>query len=356
MIRGSIAAVLALSLIFGYTPLLNGIGLLAPDDGAVKAIADKGVVHAASKYDIRDVVLDIKISKWNIKKNPTVSIDFGRFKTAELKTANFDVKIGTATLKRKAKQNMVIDQAAEVTKSTAADGSVLKLICYKGKRIADVYISYSVEVGKKKYNRKYSYKRSFKHNSAATDDSVSGNKVFNLSALVPTDEDSGYYQDTMIFYNKNYANIASGSSITAPNINKNYTLTIINKKQSLTGKLNKNTLPYKKAKSMVGTYSIRCSDTAAKLWTKLGEPYPAKYRYTLQLPLDKAKPGDILTHYKRDTRYVGGGGHTSVYLGGGQALHGSVTYHTTRIGAAEILNPYITKRSYYLWFYNKAAR
>jgi uncharacterized repeat protein (TIGR02543 family) len=309
------------------------------------------------------LIVDIEITKWNIKKNPKITVDLGRYKTAELEYADFDVKIGTATLKRAAKQNMVIDQDATVKKKTAADGETLKLIFYKGKRTADIYIHYLVKT-KKKYGKNYSYKHIFKYDNSASFTvsssgvTMKGDKVFNFNALLAAPSKSLFFTvaDRMIFYNKSDMLMAKDSTIVAPKISKSYTLTVVNKKQRLAGKLDKKTLPYKKANSMVGKYSPSCNATANQLWAKISKPDTSLSDDSIYLPISKAKPGDALIHYKRDTRYAGGGGHVSIYLGGGQGLHGSLTYHTTRIGNAEILNPYVAQRSYYLWFYNKAAQ
>jgi uncharacterized repeat protein (TIGR02543 family) len=335
--------------------------------GGAEVNEDTGVTadityYAQWEYD--GLVVDIEITKWNIKKNPKITVDLGRYKTAELKYAYFDVKIGSATLKHAAKQNMVIEQDAAIKKKTAADGETLKLICYKGKRTADVYIHYLVKTAKKKYGKKYSYKHLFNYDNNApftvssSGVTMSGNKVFNFNALLAAPSRFLFFTvtDRIIFYDKSDILMAKDSTIVAPNISKSYKLTIVNKKQRLAGKLNKKTLPYKKAKSMVGKYSSSCNATTNQLWAKISKPRTSLSDDSIYLPISKAKPGDALIHYKRDTRYVGGGGHVSVYLGGGQALHGSVTYHTTRIGNAEILNPYVAQRSYYLWFYNKAAQ
>jgi uncharacterized repeat protein (TIGR02543 family) len=339
----------------------NFKGWFTKKSGGTKVSADTEVTADVTYYaqwESDGLIVNIEITKWKIKKNPKITIDLGRYKTAELKYAYFDVKIGTATLKHAAKQNMVIDQNATIKKRTAADGETLKLICYKGKRTADVYIHYLVKTAKKKYGKNYSYKHTFKYDNKvpSTVDRygvpMKGNKTFNFNALLASP--SSY--DRMIFYDKSDTLMAKDSKIVAPKISKSYKLTIVNKKQRLTGKLNKKTIPYKKAKSMVGKYSPRCSATADQLWAKISKPDTSRSDGSIYFPISKAKPGDALTHYKRDTRYAGGGGHVSIYLGGGQGLHGSLTYHTTRIGNAEILNPYVAQRSYYLWFYNKAAQ
>jgi hypothetical protein len=349
-----------MALLFGYAPVLHTAGQAIPGGAATEAIADSTAAFAASESD--EVKIDIAITKWKIKKNPKISVDLKRYKTAEYKYAFFDVKIGSATLRNAAKQNMVLSQNATIKKKTEAYGETLKLICYKGKRTADVYIHYLVKTAKKKYGKKYSYKRTFRYDGDApftVDDysvAMNDSNVFNFNALIAVKYPFVGHPVGTIFYDKSNAVIAKDSTITAPKISKSYKLTVVNEEGRLTGALNKKTLPYKKAKSMVGKYSYRCSQTAADLWAKISKPDTQLYDGSIWLPLDKARPGDVLRHYRRDTRYAGGGGHVSVYLGGGQSLHGSLTYHTTRIGNSEILNPYVAQRSYYLWFYNKAAK
>jgi hypothetical protein len=131
-----------------------------------------------------------------------------------------------------------------------------------------------------------------------------------------------------------------GSSINGPTINKKITYVIRNQKQSLGGALYTNSPYYKQAKKMVGSYSDSCNNTAYKLVTAVSKN-GSSIHSGLNLSVKQARVGDVLDQ----------DGHMSVYLGGKQSLHGSVSNHKTWIGPSEIRTTYYAWRPYYSIFY-----
>jgi hypothetical protein len=289
--------------------------------------------------------VEIEIAKWNIKKNPTITLDLNRYAKAGFKWAPIDIKIGTATLKNPAKENMILESSW-----------FNKLICYKGKKVADVYIRRGIKVTK---NKKHSVKGVFAYDPMTCQCGESyckflknvGDEIYNFNVTEIYDEDR-YRGDIYTFYKDRHVLRKPGSYVTDPEVKKNFRITVVNKKQNLTGKLNKKSDIYKSAQKMVGGYSPSCTATSLKFWKKItvdgfGDGMGGiNSAYVMLVPVNKARAGDWLYHR----------GHDSVYLGGGQSLHGSVTSHKTWIGPSEIRPIAYAARSNYFWFYKKVYR
>lgn len=292
--------------------------------------------------------VNLNIVKWNIKNKVKVTIDGKRDKGV------VSVKIGTATLNKKSPANMVLTSenlqyynTGEGTKKY--NRRVYAFIVYKGKKKVDVYAP--LEMNSKQRKRVKKYKNTtvaakFKYDSLLClcgETYCKGIKNAKANYVAPL---------ALRVYGKKTSSsnfMKSGSVVNAPTINKNFKIVVKSKKLSLGGSLKKKSPYYKAAKKMVGQKTNSCQTTAGKLIKKVTKSQPNigivggsdVVGTGLLLPVNKARSGDELIQ----------DGHVSIYLGGKQSLHGSMTSGKTWIGPSEIRRTYFAVRPYWNIFY-----
>lgn len=277
--------------------------------------------------------VNIAIKKWKLKSSVKAS-----FEKASPVFA-MDIKIGTALLAKAAKANLVIEVGTYT------------IIVFKGKKSADVYARASARPKKKttKITLRFKYSSySCQCNESYCRD-VANAKAGYVGSMATLSRPNASPSHTvaMPFYGKAQPGmdvLKAGSSVTAPTISKKIKIVITRKSLSLKGKLQTGSPFYKKAKKMVGEYSASCNDTAMELVSRVVTRGWSSD--SLLLPTDKAGSGDFL--YQQ--------GHISVYLGGGQSLHGSVSTHKTWIGSSNIRKVYYASRTYWSVFYCRKYR
>jgi hypothetical protein len=352
----------------------------------------------ATKADLNAVNVDLTIRRWRIKKQVTTAFDlnrmaetvgidpvrerdsihkrkYGSYWAATLwdgsgESTSLDVKVGTAVLAKPAKTNMVIDltywkfavEQAEADRQAEEDkwngwssanrysgqaagwynnpkppATRTILVLFKGKRIADVYSQFSIQVikpgklvGAYRLAKPIKFARN-KRYPATTEPWLTVSPVANLPATSPT----------IPIYYGNQSRKAT-LKVTAPYLFQGVKVLVKNQAQSLNSPANKKSPIYKAALKKVGTYSSSCDATAGAIWGDSGVTGMSGDRSYLKLSLAAGRSGAQIDEP----------GHISVLIGpGATGVHGDVFSHKTFLQNSPLRNTYYVMQPFWNLFH-----